>query len=247
MAIFGISHTVNTVVGNDFIRGVSGGERKRVSIAEAVLAGAPLQLWDNSTRGLDAANAVEFCRTLKLASDLAGTVACVAIYQAPGAAYECFDKVSVLYKGRQIYFGRTTEAKQYFLDLGFHCPSRQTTADFLTSLTSDLERTVEEGWKGPTPPATPDEFEHRWKSSDAYAALQKEIAHYNQEFAIGGPARDEFLASRRAQQTKGARAKSPYILSFGKQVELTVWRGFRRLVGNPEITVTQLIGKFLWP
>jgi ATP-binding cassette subfamily G (WHITE) protein 2 (PDR) len=52
MAMFGISHTVNTRVGHDFIRGVSGGERKRVSIAEATLSGAPLQCWDNSTRGL---------------------------------------------------------------------------------------------------------------------------------------------------------------------------------------------------
>jgi len=50
MAVFGISHTINTRVGNDFVRGVSGGERKRVSIAEAALSGAPLQLWDNSTR-----------------------------------------------------------------------------------------------------------------------------------------------------------------------------------------------------
>jgi ATP-binding cassette subfamily G (WHITE) protein 2 (PDR) len=35
MAMFGLNHTINTRVGNDFIRGVSGGERKRVSIAEA--------------------------------------------------------------------------------------------------------------------------------------------------------------------------------------------------------------------
>lgn len=48
MAIFGLSHTFNTKVGNDFIRGVSGGERKRVSIAEAALGGSPLQCWDNS-------------------------------------------------------------------------------------------------------------------------------------------------------------------------------------------------------
>ena len=51
MAMFGISHTVNTRVGNDFVRGVSGGERKRVTIAEATLSFAPLQCWDNSTRG----------------------------------------------------------------------------------------------------------------------------------------------------------------------------------------------------
>lgn len=88
MAMFGISHTKNTRVGNDFVRGVSGGERKRVTIAEAALGYAPLQCWDNSTRGLDSANAVEFCRTLRTQSDVMGITACVAIYQAPQAAYE---------------------------------------------------------------------------------------------------------------------------------------------------------------
>lgn len=47
MAVFGLTHTYNTKVGNDFIRGVSGGERKRVSIAEMVLAGSPFSAWDN--------------------------------------------------------------------------------------------------------------------------------------------------------------------------------------------------------
>lgn len=47
MAVFGLTHTYNTKVGNDFIRGVSGGERKRVSIAEMVLAGSPFSSWDN--------------------------------------------------------------------------------------------------------------------------------------------------------------------------------------------------------
>lgn len=47
MAVFGLSNTYNTKVGNDFVRGVSGGERKRVSIAEMVLAGSPFTAWDN--------------------------------------------------------------------------------------------------------------------------------------------------------------------------------------------------------
>lgn len=64
----------NTRVGNDFVRGVSGGERKRVSIAEAALGGSPLQCWDNSTRGLDSATALEFVRTLRLSTSLAGSV-----------------------------------------------------------------------------------------------------------------------------------------------------------------------------
>lgn len=47
MAICGLSHTYNTKVGDDFVRGVSGGERKRVSIAEMMLAGSPFTAWDN--------------------------------------------------------------------------------------------------------------------------------------------------------------------------------------------------------
>lgn len=88
MAMFGISHTKNTRVGDDFVRGISGGERKRVTIAEASLSYSPLQCWDNSTRGLDSANAVEFCRTLRTQADVMGCTSCVAIYQAPQDAYD---------------------------------------------------------------------------------------------------------------------------------------------------------------
>ncbi|ORY61070.1 putative ABC transporter [Leucosporidium creatinivorum] len=241
MAILGISHTINTKVGNDFIRGVSGGERKRVTIAEASLSGAPLQCWDNSTRGLDSANAIEFCRSLKLSTSLGGKTACVSLYQAPQSAYDVFDKVTVLYEGRQIYFGRTTEAKKFFTDMGFHCPERQTTADFLTSLTSDLERTTQPGFEKSTP-QTPDEFVQRWKASEEYKRLIAEIEEYNQTYKVGGEYLDKFVASRKAQQSRGQRVSSPYTLSYAKQIELCVWRGFRRLAGNPEVTLTALIG-----
>lgn len=88
MAVMGISHTADTRVGNDFIRGVSGGERKRVSIAEAALTGAKLQCWDNSTRGLDSANAIKFCQNLRHQADLLDVATAVAIYQGPQSAYE---------------------------------------------------------------------------------------------------------------------------------------------------------------
>lgn len=88
MAVFGISHTAKTRVGDDFVRGVSGGERKRVSIAEAALTGARLQCWDNSTRGLDSGNAINFCQSLRAQADYLDVAAMVAIYQAPQSAYE---------------------------------------------------------------------------------------------------------------------------------------------------------------
>jgi len=240
MALYGISHTLNTRVGNDFIRGVSGGERKRVTIAEASLSRAPLQAWDNSTRGLDSANAIEFCKTLRMETEISGTTACVAIYQAPQAAYDLFDKALVLYEGRQIYFGKSTEAKQYFIDMGFECPARQTDADFLTSMTSALERVVRPGFEGRVP-RTPDEFAQRWKESQERAALLAQIEAYEQKYPLGGEYAQKFAESRKAQQARGQREKSPYTLSYGQQINLCLWRGFVRLKADPSITVTQLV------
>lgn len=201
MAIFGISHTKNTVVGNDFVRGVSGGERKRVTISEATLSGAPLQCWDNSTRGLDSANAIEFCKTLRMSTQIMSTTACVAIYQAPQSAYDLFDKAVVLYEGYQIYFGRCDEAQRYFEEMGFDCPDRQTTADFLTSMTSPAERVVRPGWEDRVP-RTPEEFSLRWKDSPQRKVLLSEIEEYDQKYILGGEYRDKFVESRKAQQAK---------------------------------------------
>jgi ATP-binding cassette subfamily G (WHITE) protein 2 (PDR) len=201
MAMFGISHTANTRVGNEYVRGVSGGERKRVTIAEAALSGAPLQCWDNSTRGLDSANAIEFCKTLRISTDILGATACVSIYQSPQSAFDCFDKVIVLYEGRQIYFGPVLEARQYFTELGFYCPDRQTTADFLTSMTSAQERIVRDGFEQRAP-RSPDEFAARWKASTTRAKLMTELDQYEKDYPMDSEHLEKFKESRRAQQAK---------------------------------------------
>lgn len=244
MAMFGISHTIDTRVGNEYIRGVSGGERKRVTISEAALSNAPLQCWDNSTRGLDSANAIEFCKTLRLQTELFGSTACVSIYQAPQSAYDLFDKAIVLYEGRQIFFGKASEARQYFINLGFDCPSRQTTPDFLTSMTSPQERVVRPGFEGKAP-RTPDEFAAAWKNSSEYKSLRAEIEEYKQSHPINGPDAEAFRASKKAQQARSQRLKSPFTLSYAQQIQLCLWRGWRRLMGDPSLTLGALIGNFI--
>lgn len=194
MAIFGLSHTYNTKVGNDFVRGVSGGERKRVSIAEMALAGSPIASWDNSTRGLDAATALEFTRSLRMSSNLSGACHLVAIYQASQAIYDEFDKAVVLYEGRQIYFGPCDEAKQYFLDMGWDCPPRQTTGDFLTSVTNPSERNARKGYEKKVP-RTPDDFEKYWKESQQCKNLKRETEEHEEEFPMGGATLDQFNVS----------------------------------------------------
>lgn len=241
MASFGLLHTLNTIIGNDFVRGVSGGERKRVSIAEVVLAGATIQCWDNSTRGLDSATALEFIKTLKIASDISGASVFVSLYQASQDAYDLFDKVTVLYQGRQIYFGMATDAKKFFEDMGYVCIDRQTTGDFLTSLTSPSERVVKPGFEDIVP-RTPDEFEEYWKKSNEYSKLLAEIDEWNAQNPTGGQNTSQFHTFKTAQQADHVREVTPYYLSFAMQIRICMTRGFQRLRGDPAMTLTTIFG-----
>jgi len=97
-----ISHTEDTKVGDAFVRGVSGGERKRVSIIETLCNRASVMCWDNSTRGLDASTALEYCRALRCLTDEMGMATIVTLYQAGNGIYDLFDKVLVLDEGKQV-------------------------------------------------------------------------------------------------------------------------------------------------
>jgi ATP-binding cassette subfamily G (WHITE) protein 2 (PDR) len=118
---------------------------------------------------------------------------------------QVFDKVALLHEGRQIYFGDVRDAKAFFVNLGFECLKRQTTADFLTSLTNPAERVVRKGFEGRTP-NTPDEFAAVWQQSKDRADLLRQIEEFDRQFPIRGPSLDAFKDARKALQ-----AKSQYV------------------------------------
>lgn len=134
MAMYGLSHTFNTKVGNNFVRGVSGGERKRVSIAELSICGSYVQCWDNATRGLDSATALEFVKALKTQAEYLEITSAIAIYQCSQEAYQLFDDCILLYEGYQIWSGPASKAKDYFERMGYDCPVRKRTTFFFQEL-----------------------------------------------------------------------------------------------------------------
>lgn len=85
--------------------------------------------------------------------------------------------------------------------MGYRCLDRQTTADFLTSLTNPVERIVEPGYEDRVP-RTPAEFASVWEHSDARAELLRDIRQFNNDYPIGGPTLDQFKASRKAQKAR---------------------------------------------
>jgi len=208
------------------------------------LAGSPIAAWDNSTRGLDAATALEFTKSLRMSSNLTGSVHLVAIYQASQAIYDQFDKAVVLYGGRQIYYGPCDEAKQYFIDMGWECPTRQTTGDFLTSVTNPSERKVRSGFENKVP-RTAEDFEKHWKTSPHFRALKEEEKEHEAEFPMGGKTLEQFQASRKGMQAKHVRPESPYTVSIPMQIKYCTSRQFQRLWNDKTSTVTTIIGQIV--
>jgi ABC-type multidrug transport system ATPase subunit/ABC-type multidrug transport system permease subunit len=228
-------------IGNDFVRGISGGERKRVSIAEVLIAGSSLQCWDNSTRGLDSANALEFVKALRLSTRITRSAAIVTLYQASQDIYNVFDNVVLLYEGRQIFFGSTFRAKTYFSDLGFVCPERAATSDFLTSLTNPVERVIRDGYELKVP-RTPDEFARVWRDSPERAELLERIKLYESEFPIDREHLENFRIIQKSYKAPNQRGHSPYIISFQDQIILCTTRGFQRLVNDLTPPISSLGG-----
>ncbi|KAI5955256.1 CDR3 [Candida jiufengensis] len=240
MATYGLSHTKNTKVGNDFVRGVSGGERKRVSIAEVSLVQASIQCWDNSTRGLDSATALEFISSLKTSASILNDTPLIAIYQCSQDAYDLFDKVIVMYEGYQIFFGSSQRAAIYFQKMGFVCEERQTTPDFLTSITNPAERIVKPGFEKIVP-RTPKEFYRYWRRSPERQALLEEIDEYLDN-CENYDQKQEIFDAMLAKKSKNADKKSPYTVSLPMQVRYIMKRNWDRMRGDPSVPVLTLAG-----
>jgi ATP-binding cassette, subfamily G (WHITE), member 2, SNQ2 len=221
--LFWIEHTLGTKVGNEFIRGVSGGERKRVSIAEAMITRASVQGWDNSSKGLDASTAVEYVKSIRAMTNMADTSTAVSLYQAGETLYELVDKVLLIDEGKCLYYGRAEDAKKYFLDLGFECPERWTTADFLTSVTDEHERSIREGWENRIP-RTAGEFSDAYRRSEDYQKNLRDIDAFEAEL--------ETLAEERRRNESEKSKKKNYEIAFHKQVMACTHRQFLVMFGD---------------
>ena len=215
LSLFGLKHTFNTKVGDDLVRGVSGGERKRVSIAELLSTGCKIGCHDNSTRGLDASTAVEYCRALRIATDLGNLTTILSIYQAGEQLYELFDKVCVIYAGQQVFYGPMGDAVAYFKDMGYEPQPRQTSADFLVAVTDPKGRFVRDGYEGRVP-KTAEDFVRYWKKSEYYKRLVDEVDRELQlhDTEQGQQRIENFRESARADIVKRQSPKSSFLISY---------------------------------
>ncbi|KAK4939048.1 ATP-binding cassette transporter snq2 [Elasticomyces elasticus] len=212
LKMFNIEHTINTIVGNPFMRGVSG--------AATVCA------WDNSTRGLDASTALDYAKSLRIMTNIYKTTTFVSLYQASENIYKQFDKVMVIDQGRQVFFGPAKEARSYFEGLGFLEKPRQTTPDYLTGCTDEFEREYREGRSSEDVPSTPDALVAAFNKSIYSERLRKEMDEYRESIQKDKQIYDDFAAAHREAKRKHTPKDSVYSVSFHQQIWSLMQRQF---------------------
>ncbi|XPS79103.1 hypothetical protein M3J07_011108 [Ascochyta lentis] len=225
----GIEHTTGTKVGDAYIRGVSGGERKRASIVECLATRGSVFCWDNSTRGLDASTALEFTKAIRAMTDILGLTTIATLYQAGNGIFEQFDKVLVLDKGEQIFYGPLEESVPFMENLGFLCDPSANRADFLTGVTVLTERAIAPGYENSFPRSA-SEIRAAYERSSIRTKMLAECNYPQTEEATQNTADfKEMVASEKHPQL----LKSSVVSSgFGTQVKTAVVRQFKIMWGD---------------
>ncbi|XP_072356839.1 uncharacterized protein [Scyliorhinus torazame] len=119
------------VVGGDFSRGLSGGERKRANIACELLSDPAVMLLDEPTSGLDSSTAYSLCATLKRYVEKHQKTVVTSIHQPSSQIYHMFDKLLLMSDGEIAYYGASSEILEFFAALGLHCAPHYNPADFI--------------------------------------------------------------------------------------------------------------------
>jgi len=141
----GLTLTANTLVGDWAIRGISGGQRRRLSIAVELITSPQILFLDEPTSGLDSAAAFHVLSCVRrLATDERRTVVAV-IHQPPSEVYALFDKLLLLSAGRTVYFGDAPKAMELFKTAGLKKDPNM----------SEVSPERTSGARNPAPPASP--------------------------------------------------------------------------------------------
>ncbi|POM74405.1 ABC Superfamily [Phytophthora palmivora] len=182
----GLDKCQNTVVGDAMLRGVSGGERKRVTTGEMVFGNKFVLMMDEISTGLDSAATFDIISTQRSLAKAFNKTIVISLLQPSPEIFELFDEVVLLNDGYVMYHGPRSEALSYFEDKGFKCPPNRDVADFLMDLGTDKQRQYE---IGPVPRYAnqfADEFEksdiHNRIVNDLHEPFKRELVEDNKTY-----------------------------------------------------------------
>ncbi|KAJ4966461.1 hypothetical protein NE237_018310 [Protea cynaroides] len=142
----GLQDAINTRIGGWSIKGLSGGQKRRVSICIEILTRPKLLFLDEPTSGLDSAASYHVMKRIAGLCQQHGRTVIASIHQPSSEVFELFRNLCLLANGRTVYFGPASGANEFFALNGFPCPTLRNPSDhFLRTINKDFELDIEQG------------------------------------------------------------------------------------------------------
>ncbi|KAJ6414631.1 hypothetical protein OIU84_003599 [Salix udensis] len=140
LKILGLEVCADTLVGDEMVRGISGGQRKRVTTGEMLVGPSRALLMDEISTGLDSSTTYHIVNSLKQTIQILNCTAAISLLQPAPETYDLFDDIILLSDGQIVYQGPRENVLGFFEHVGFKCPDRKGVADFLQEVTSKKDQ-----------------------------------------------------------------------------------------------------------
>ncbi|XP_008786438.3 ABC transporter G family member 45-like [Phoenix dactylifera] len=140
LKMLGLNECADTIIGDEMRRGISGGQKKRVTIGEMLVGLARSFFMDDISTGLDSSTTFEIVKFLRQLTHFMELTMVISLLQPPLETYELFDDIILLCEGQIAYQGPRENVLEFFETMGFKCPERKNTADFLQEVTSEMDQ-----------------------------------------------------------------------------------------------------------
>ncbi|PIN08051.1 Pleiotropic drug resistance proteins (PDR1-15), ABC superfamily [Handroanthus impetiginosus] len=140
MKILGLDICADTLVGDEMLKGISGGQKKRLTTAELLMGASRVLFLDEISTGLDSSTTHQIINYLRHTTHAFDCTTLVSLLQPDPETYEMFDDVILLSEGQIVYHGPREAAVEFFAFMGFKCPSRKNVADFLQEVISEKDQ-----------------------------------------------------------------------------------------------------------
>ncbi|VAI89879.1 unnamed protein product [Triticum turgidum subsp. durum] len=138
--ILGLDICADTIVGDQMQRGISGGQKKRVTTGEMIVGPTKVLFMDEISTGLDSSTTFQIVKCLQQIVHLGEATILMSLLQPAPETFELFDDIILLSEGQIVYQGPRDYVLEFFESCGFHCPERKGTADFLQEVTSKKDQ-----------------------------------------------------------------------------------------------------------
>ncbi|XP_010258617.1 PREDICTED: ABC transporter G family member 11-like [Nelumbo nucifera] len=149
MRELGLQDTMNTRIGGWGSKGLSGGQKRRVSICIEILTRPKLLFLDEPTSGLDSAASYHVIKRIADLAQQDERTIIASIHQPSSEVFELFHNLCLLSSGRTVYFGPASAANEFFALNGFPCPTLRNPSDhFLRTINKDFDQDIEQGSDG---------------------------------------------------------------------------------------------------